>query len=155
MLLTKNFVKALFSLTTCHPSGEKSSKSGYPVFLKRTAFCPARFHFFNLSRNESCQSVRKGDVQSSNGCDSGLLLDLEVGRRNSKYDLEHRGCCGSVYSCKSKQEWSLDAVKLPFDSNWWSRHQNCISISKHPFYYSHVQYSSDFKGKSPVFPGNL
>ncbi|GBL91315.1 hypothetical protein AVEN_203469-1 [Araneus ventricosus] len=71
---------------------------------------PARFPFFNLSRNESCQSVRKGDVESSNGCDSGLLLELEVERWNSKYDLECRGCCGSVCSCKSKQEWSLDGA---------------------------------------------
>ncbi|GBN55440.1 hypothetical protein AVEN_158275-1 [Araneus ventricosus] len=53
--------------------------------------------FQNLSSHESCQSVRKGDVvQSSNGCDSGLLLEVE--NRNSKYDLERRGCCGSVCS---------------------------------------------------------
>ncbi|GBN33648.1 hypothetical protein AVEN_54197-1 [Araneus ventricosus] len=62
---------------------------------------PSRFPFLNLSRYESCQSVRKRDVQSSNGSDSGLLLELEIERRNSKYDLERRGCCGSVFSCKS------------------------------------------------------
>ncbi|GBO41770.1 hypothetical protein AVEN_101735-1 [Araneus ventricosus] len=120
---------------------------------------PALLPFFNLSRNESCQSVRKGDVESSNGCDSGLLLELEVERWNSKCDLECRDCCGSVFSCKSKQEWSLDRVKLPFDSNWWVKAADCSSISKHPFYYSLVQFlesrSSEFKGKSPVFPGKL
>ncbi|GBM52815.1 hypothetical protein AVEN_21245-1 [Araneus ventricosus] len=79
---------------------------------------PARFPFFNLSRNASCESVLKRDVQSSNDCYSGLMLELEVERRNSKYDLECRGCCDSVCSCESKQEWSLDGVKLPFDSNW-------------------------------------
>ncbi|GBN14589.1 hypothetical protein AVEN_25802-1 [Araneus ventricosus] len=56
------------------------------------------FPLFNLSRLESCQRVQKGDVQSANGCDSDLLLQLEVERRNSKYDLERQGCCGSVYS---------------------------------------------------------
>ncbi|GBN45373.1 hypothetical protein AVEN_112288-1 [Araneus ventricosus] len=37
-----------------------------------------RFLFYKLSRYESCQSVRKGDVvRSSNGCDSSLLLEVE------------------------------------------------------------------------------
>ncbi|GBO06782.1 hypothetical protein AVEN_123717-1 [Araneus ventricosus] len=54
---------------------------------------PSPFPFFKLSRNESCQSARKGDVQSSNSCESSLPLELEVERRNSKYDLESRGCC--------------------------------------------------------------
>ncbi|GBM77652.1 hypothetical protein AVEN_226041-1 [Araneus ventricosus] len=116
---------------------------------------PARFPLFKLSRNESCQSVRKGDVESSNGCDSGLLLELEVERWNSKYDLECRGCCCSVCTCKNKQEWSLDGVKFPFDSNWWVKAPDYSSISKHPSYYSLLQHSSEFKGKSPVFPGNL
>ncbi|GBN06380.1 hypothetical protein AVEN_38033-1 [Araneus ventricosus] len=80
---------------------------------------PARFPSFSLSRNKSCQSVRKGGVQSSNACDSGFLLELEVDRRNYKYDLERRGCCGTVCSCKGKREWYLDGVRLPFDSNWW------------------------------------
>ncbi|GBM64685.1 hypothetical protein AVEN_4263-1 [Araneus ventricosus] len=58
----------------------------------------ARFPFFNLSKHESCERVWKGDFQSENGCDSGLMLELEVERRNFKYDLERRGCCGSVCS---------------------------------------------------------
>ncbi|GBL78835.1 hypothetical protein AVEN_48829-1 [Araneus ventricosus] len=43
---------------------------------------PNPFPFFDLSRNESYQRVRKGDVQSSIGCDSDLPLKLEVERRN-------------------------------------------------------------------------
>ncbi|GBM98495.1 hypothetical protein AVEN_246732-1 [Araneus ventricosus] len=87
----------------------------------------SRFPFLNLSWNESCQSVRKGDVEFSNGCDSDLLLELDVERWNSKYDLECRCCCCSVCSCKSKQEWSLDGVKFPFDSTWWGKAPDCSS----------------------------
>ncbi|GBN01260.1 hypothetical protein AVEN_9605-1 [Araneus ventricosus] len=50
---------------------------------------------FLTSSDTRVVRVRKGDVvQSSNG--SGLLLNVE--RRYSNYDLESRGCCGSVCS---------------------------------------------------------
>ncbi|GBN18385.1 hypothetical protein AVEN_67314-1 [Araneus ventricosus] len=86
----------------CSSVGHSAGCAAQPVSL-----------FFYLSRNESCQSVRKGNVKSLNGCDSGLKLELEEEKRNSKYDLERRG---SVCFCKSKQELSLDDVELPFDS---------------------------------------
>nr|GBN07230.1 hypothetical protein AVEN_96750-1 [Araneus ventricosus] len=63
----------------------------YPLHLPKESVLlmdiQSRYPFFNLSRNDSCQSVRRRDVESSNGCDSGLLLELEVERWNSKNDL--------------------------------------------------------------------
>ncbi|GBN63708.1 hypothetical protein AVEN_125527-1 [Araneus ventricosus] len=123
---------------------------------RHSAGCAAQSVFpFSTSPGMRVFKVSGREMLSFRMADSGLLLELKVERWNSKYDLECRGCCGSVCSCKSKQQWSLDGVKFPFDSDWWLKAPDCSSKSKYPFYYSLVQHSSEFKRKSPVFPGNL
>ncbi|GBM46049.1 hypothetical protein AVEN_164060-1 [Araneus ventricosus] len=51
---------------------------------------PSPFSRFQLLQERELSMCPEGSVQSSNGCDSGLLLELELKRRNSKYDLAGR-----------------------------------------------------------------